>query len=382
MSPQSDGMKVALFGHDERLQSLRGLAAFSVMVGHASLLLPPTPFSIAQGTLFEQNSAVVFFYVLSGFVLSESLRRGGSMRSFGIRRLGRLLPVFWSSVALGTIAAIAMRHAPIAGASAWYNGNFLGIGTSARDIALNVLGLSTTINGALWSIQVELFLIPILPLAVIVTDRLSNVQNLFALIVLCLISDGMLLPISFAHPNIRPIVYLYCFYAGLLIPRVLSSANWCSFAQNGKVVTIELIAAAVLHLLCMHGLFTWQTKFVCDALISAHLIAYVVSSPSVTGILRHHALVRLGDCSYSFYAYGQIILVSVAFAQFRLSPTPWWDTEPTLFTVSTLGGALMIALPLAYASYRWIELSGIELARMLSRSRGTVARTTELPTQV
>jgi peptidoglycan/LPS O-acetylase OafA/YrhL len=382
MPPQSDGMKAALLGHDERLQSLRGLAAFSVMVGHASLLLPPTPLSIAQGTLFEQNSAVVFFYVLSGFVLSESLRRGGSTRSFAIRRLGRLLPVFWCSIVLGTTAAIVMRHAPIAGASSWYNSNFLGIGTSPRDIALNVAGLSTTINGALWSIQVELFLIPILPLAVVVADRLSNVQNLFAFVVLCVISDGMLLPLSFAHPNIRPVTYLYCFYAGLLIPRVLSSANWCRFAQNGKVVTIELIVAAVLHFLCMHGLFTWQTKFVCDALISAHLVAYVVSSPAVTGILRHPALVRLGDCSYSFYAYGQIILVSVAFALFGLSSTRWWDTKPTLFIVSALGGALAIALPLAYASYRWIEVPGIGLARILSRSLGTVARASELPTQV
>jgi peptidoglycan/LPS O-acetylase OafA/YrhL len=365
----ASGMKLTLVAHDERLQSLRGLAALSVMVGHASLLLPQTRFAMVQGTVFEQGSAVVFFYVLSGFVLGESLRRGGGIRFFVIRRLARLAPAAWASIALGIAVAIAMHHGPIEGAGGWFNDNFLNIRTTPRDIALNFSGISTSINGALWSIQVELFMVLILPIAIVVADRMSVTQNLGVVVALCILSDGLLLPAGFAHPQLRPPAHVYCFYIGLVIPQALETAALRPVLQSGRAVIAGLAVVALSHVLSQVGLFQWQTKFVLDALVSAHVVAYVVGSPRAVGLLRHPLLVRLGDCSYSFYAYGQIVLAGSAFALFQQSHSPWWTTQPALFIVGTLGLALAVNIPLAYASYRWIELPGIRLGRDLSMSR-------------
>jgi peptidoglycan/LPS O-acetylase OafA/YrhL len=354
--------------HDERLQSLRGLAALSVMVGHASLLLPQTRFSLAQGTLFEQNSAVVFFYALSGFVLGESLRRGRGPRAFVVRRLARLLPVFWSSIALGVVAASVMRHAPIEGASGWFNDNFLSISTKPHDIIINLVGLSVSVNGALWSIQTEFAMVPLLLLLVPLAERMSNEQNFLVLGLILVICDGALLPYGIAHASARPLAYVYCFYLGIVLPRIIGMSPLKRFLHSGRAVLAGLGLTALFHVLMMKNLFSIPTKFTFDAIVSAQIVAYVIATPRVASFLRAPLLVGLGDTSYSFYAYGQIVLAASAFGLFRISTSPWWEIRPALFILSALAIALAIAIPMAWASYRWIELPGIALGRALTRS--------------
>ena len=99
--------------HSFRLQSLRGIAALSVAVGHsftvmsngriedAHFALRPGNALLAAGeVLVQPNTAVILFYVLSGLVLGESLRRRNAatelrhLCAFAVRRLWRLFA--WS----------------------------------------------------------------------------------------------------------------------------------------------------------------------------------------------------------------------------------------------------------------------------------------------
>src|ERR1700749_3375680 len=108
-----------LENHSLHLQSLRGIAALCVAVGHGFTVMTagrighpefsPRPGNalLAAGQLLVQpNTAVILFYVLSGFVLGEALRRSRAsgeaqhLLAFGIRRLWRLLPVMWLSIIL------------------------------------------------------------------------------------------------------------------------------------------------------------------------------------------------------------------------------------------------------------------------------------------
>lgn len=363
-------MQPVLLGHDERLQSLRGLAALSVMIGHASLLLPLTSTSLLQGTIFEQNSAVVFFYVLSGFVLSESLRRGQCAEVFIIRRLARLLPVFWASIIFSIGAAKLMQHPPFDGASDWFNVNFLSLSTDVHTIVLNLVGVSTSINGALWSIQTELVMAPLLLILVPIVDRMSPMRALGVAALLLIVSDGAILPYAFAHVGARPVAYVYCFYLGALVPRVLGMPGLRRVAGSGSCTAGGLLLAAAFHLLMMRGMFAAPTKFTFDAIVSAQILCYVSTAPRNCSFLKSTWLVRLGDISYSFYAYGQMVLATAAFALFRLSSGPWWKTHSTLFTASALAVALVIAIPLANVSYTYIERAGIKLGGVMSRRRG------------
>jgi peptidoglycan/LPS O-acetylase OafA/YrhL len=263
---------------------------------------------------------------------------------------------------------MTLHHDPIAGASGWFNDNFLAIGTAPATIGLNLALISTSINGALWSIQVELVMVGVLPAALVLANRLSDRQNLGLAVALCIASAAILLPATFAHPQLRPLgAYMYCFYLGLLVPRALAAPALRPFLGSGVAVLAGLGVAAVCHVLASNGHLQWQNKYVLDAWVALQIVAYVASAPRVAAFLRHRLLVGLGDCSYSFYAYGQLVLASSAFALFRLSPAPWWTQWPITFITCALALALAINIPLAYASYLWIELPFIALGRTLTR---------------
>jgi peptidoglycan/LPS O-acetylase OafA/YrhL len=85
------------------LDLVRAAAAFVVLIGHAAQLriyTGPYPF-----TTMLQHNAVVVFFVLSGLVISSSVRHGKvTLKSYTIARIARILPV--SLPALAFSAAV------------------------------------------------------------------------------------------------------------------------------------------------------------------------------------------------------------------------------------------------------------------------------------
>jgi peptidoglycan/LPS O-acetylase OafA/YrhL len=84
------------------LDGLRGIAAITVVVGHAPAIF---------GRMPEFYLAVDFFFVLSGFVLahaySEQLCKGMSAREFMLLRLIRLYPLYILGTAIGFGVALS-----------------------------------------------------------------------------------------------------------------------------------------------------------------------------------------------------------------------------------------------------------------------------------
>src|SRR5215469_805262 len=78
-----------------RLESLRGLAAFSVVAYHA--------YGMRYDTAVTGLAPVVLFFVLSGFVLARSLQKNASPLAFFRNRLFRLFPAAACTVFLLTI---------------------------------------------------------------------------------------------------------------------------------------------------------------------------------------------------------------------------------------------------------------------------------------
>jgi peptidoglycan/LPS O-acetylase OafA/YrhL len=118
-----------------RLQATRGIAALCVTVGHCFTTMvngrieEPT-FQLSGGNallaagqmVFQANTAVIFFYVLSGLVLGESLRRRPGFGGFTIRRAWRLLPAMWLSIAFALAAITLLPAPPLPGATPWFTG--------------------------------------------------------------------------------------------------------------------------------------------------------------------------------------------------------------------------------------------------------------------
>lgn len=89
--------------HFDVLDGQRGVAALMVLLGHASaMMLAP-----AHTLVPRKGLAVVFFFMLSGFVVASAyrdrIRRGMTLRAFMLRRVIRLYPLIVLGVAIGTV---------------------------------------------------------------------------------------------------------------------------------------------------------------------------------------------------------------------------------------------------------------------------------------
>ena len=121
----------------EELDSLRGLAALTVVISHHLIVLPvffnPTnwhghiPVNILKYTplhlLFAGHEAVILFFVLSGFVLSLPFHanKQGPYASFVIRRICRIYLPYIVSVAAAVIMCRLLSRGGIPELSPWLN---------------------------------------------------------------------------------------------------------------------------------------------------------------------------------------------------------------------------------------------------------------------
>jgi peptidoglycan/LPS O-acetylase OafA/YrhL len=372
-----------LEGHAIRLQSLRGIAALCVAVGHtftlmrngriedAHFALRPGNALLAAGELLIQpNTAVILFYVLSGLVLGVSLRRHaaasvrGRLSGFAIRRLWRLLPVMWLSILFAAAAAILMRGAVFAGTTAWF-AQFAAVVLSPTILLENLLGLSYSINSVLWSIQIELVMIALLPPMAWLSGRTS------------LAVDGAIVAALYlgavkfwgAVPNVA--LFAYCFYLGVVLPKFLANDRSARWLGNGFGVIVALVLLVLVEYLYVSGRLWMPYKFLVDAVVSAYLLAFVLLRPDCKGarFLDRPALVWLGDVSYSFYCYAMAVLLVVAWVLLTVVPTPFAtsDLGATIIVLATAGLCVAISLVLAAVSFALIEKPCMAVGRAWSK---------------
>jgi peptidoglycan/LPS O-acetylase OafA/YrhL len=372
-----------LEGHAIRLQSLRGIAALCVAVGHtftlmrngriedAHFALRPGNALLAAGELLIQpNTAVILFYVLSGLVLGVSLRRHaaasvrGRLSGFAIRRLWRLLPVMWLSILFAAAAAVLMRGAVFAGTTAWF-AQFAAVVLSPTILLENLLGLSYSINSVLWSIQIELVMIALLPPMAWLSGRTSLAVDV------AIVAALYLGAVKFwgAVPNVA--LFAYCFYLGVVLPKFLANDRAARWLGNGFGVIVALALLVLVEYLYVSGRLWLPYKFLVDAVVSAYLLAFVLLRPDCKGarFLDRPALVWLGDVSYSFYCYAMAVLLVVAWVLLTLIPTPFAtsDLGATIIVLATAGLCVAISLVLAAVSFAFIEKPCMAIGRAWSK---------------
>jgi peptidoglycan/LPS O-acetylase OafA/YrhL len=148
--------------HMPELQSGRGLASLIVAVHHCSFFYTQseTVHGLAEA-VFNAHAAVIFFFVLSGFVLTRALslkkHSSKSWARFYVSRLFRIYPALWVALGLAIVyhyfIAIGSIYSPKL--SQW----FLSLDSkqiSIKDLAMSALGISTSLMTILWSIKLEL----------------------------------------------------------------------------------------------------------------------------------------------------------------------------------------------------------------------------------
>ncbi|QNI38272.1 acyltransferase family protein [Edaphobacter albus] len=278
---------------------------------------------------FSGHLAVEGFFAISGFLIFASYERSSSLRDYFIKRAARILPGYWLATALclfiafcyGSFHVVRFLFANLIFA------NFLA-GSIPGVFASNP---STGMNGALWTIKIEVMFYILVPFIVWLCRRLNRDVVLWSLFVLSIIYR-----VAMADHNTLALQLpgqLSFFIIGALIHYHLSF-----FEANGK--WFALGAALLWVVYVATGWFVFRPAAVATLTLWASLLLPVVKGPT-----------RWGDFSYGIYVlHWPLIQVVVALGLYRTHP---WAALTLTFL------AIAVAAPL---SWFFVEKPSLALA--------------------
>lgn len=361
------------------LDSLRGLAAL-VVVFHHHLLVLPSLFPYTQNAggwqalltysplhvLWAGGEAVVFFFVLSGFVLSLAVWQGRplDMQVFIPRRIVRLWLPMIISVTLAWLIAALLPAPTIPEASTWLNSIWQAAQwrTYAEHLLLlgNIEPAAMSFTTVTWSLKWEMWGSLLLPV-VLILARYPVGMGIFYVI----LNFTTLIP---PQPGIVGglLTYLPMFVLGATLARYRERIALGVQALH-PVMPPVLLAAALL-LIPAHW-YAYASPGVenrsADTAVlmgAALLIALALGWPALQARLLRPVPLWLGRVSYSLYLYHVLVLAVVVRLGAHALPLP------VLLILS-----LVVSLGVAHVAYEWVERPIMDWLAQHKGSRGVEA---------
>jgi peptidoglycan/LPS O-acetylase OafA/YrhL len=353
------------------LDSLRGIAAFLVLLQHARVMgLDPRPLAsplLERGAhmlmhfsplrvLEFGRAAVLFFFVLSGYVLVRALLRNGSpgLLAFAAQRSVRLLLPVAASVLLsvGLYAALVDDPALLRGAlrdhtlHLWREAP--GLFDVLRASALLITASDPVeLNPVLWSLVHEWRLTLLLPLVLLFRGRVWWLLALgCAGMALGALGSGSENRVQLG-PQFHSTVASSLYFS-------LAIAAGAALAMAGPLpsLTREQRLAGGIAALALFGLASDVAVYIASVL----LIVVAQQPGRFQNLLRRAPLVWLGHVSYSLYlVHAPVLAASVVLLHGAL---PIW---------ACLVVGMVAALAAAEAFHRLVEVPSRDLARWAER---------------
>lgn len=299
------------------LDAVRGIAILLVVVSH---FLPPSLTGGEHGQIVSEYlgyAGVILFFLLSGFLMEQTTISDPSLISFAVRRLARILPMYWVSVLLAQLIA-----GPFDLKTIFSNAIF------ASDVAHTSLMV-----GVYWMLYVEVRFYAIVPFLRLVGDSFIRTVP-FAAIVL-----NAILFTHFGQASHLVLYLTYCL-AGMQI----------SFWRRRKlgllplVICVALVSASASVFTAGHHLVG-----IAPALGCATILFVLSRSPTLP------ALASVGRVSYSWYLLHSLVGMPVAGFLFSHGLNDW------LAAIT----ACCLTLGLSILTFHFIERPAIRVGKLL-----------------
>lgn len=371
----------------EELDSLRGLAALTVVFNHFLNVVPMVYFpeyypdnvfiKILKFTpvhlFWAGHEAVILFFVLSGFVLALPFlqNRQVSYSSFLVKRFFRIyIPYICTLVVAITLNKTISRNG-IPELGMWFNFAWTEKVTWHQVIDhVILLGdfKNYIFDPVIWSLIHELRISLIFPLVMFIIIKWDCKKNLGLAIFLSVVSyyiKKIMLNqynyIDYSSSYIDTIHYLSLFIIGALLAKYKDKLKDLLIANSG--VNLFIFLAAILFYtypwwffindLRLHNYIIndWMTAIGVSIFIILALSSRWISRILNLGILRF-----LGKISYSLYLYHSIVLLSFVNILFGVLPLRY-----------ILLMALLSSFILATFAFYCIEKPSIQIGRKVAR---------------
>jgi peptidoglycan/LPS O-acetylase OafA/YrhL len=337
---------------DHRLEALRGVASLMVCVFHAMHVFASNPQpGLMDALLFTFNpaAAVMFFFVLSGYVLGGSLERDGAIAPYLVRRLFRLVPPFAAAVLFSFACERLLRLDPApSGLTPGFQRLFWPQPTW-DDLWNNLLLGSYSVNGPTWTLYPELLGSLMLPFVVAAHGRIEPKWRwgLFAVIATLL--------------AIGPYHTLLWFYFGCFLVKEFAVL----LAGRQQLAVVSFISGLVgLEIAGTYLEFHTVGIVVPSAIAAALMMGAVVSSRDMLQWTTTAPLRFLGRISFSLYLVHWPIFYVCALVAVVCGPIVPTQTWGNLFVMVT---SVIVAIGIAALSYRFIEAPSIRVGKFVAR---------------
>jgi exopolysaccharide production protein ExoZ len=322
----------------EGLQAARALAALSVAYFHSYVALRafpetaihPIPFLKLWGFL-----GVDFFFAISGYVICLVISRPSfTVRSFAIKRVFRLYPMYWAAMAICALMIWAGKFPdPVT------LGHFLYSMTLLPQHGPPAYSVS-------WTLEREVVFYALAA----ITVPIAGIGGL-AVLLAALAYGGLVFkdPWSFHLVDIQQANFL----GGVL---VFLLSRWVRLWSPVALAAIVAGAGGLTYLwFVQSSIFPFATT-ICLSLVLLGMIH--LELPWQHWTLRW--LVHTGDASYSIYlAHGILFFYSYWFGA-QIAPLPNWMCEPWRF------GSLLVCVLISYATWRFIEVPFINIGNTVA----------------
>lgn len=366
------------------LDSLRGIAALCVIFSHFVFIMQDTPRWIQMANLtpirlfMGGHAAVIFFFVLSGFVLSLSLLNSNKMNysRYLITRISRIY-IPYIAVLLLALLLYYTTYSATAPTNHWWSAPI-----TLKEIFLQFLLIpefnDSGINPVVWSLTQEMRISIIFPLILIAAVKFKWYVNIAMSMGLTALSIAFnyIFPSTYSIPVSTNYFYTL-HYIGMFMVGALLAVNKDKIinkvASLPKVYRFLFFLTGLLFYSYGGGMdkvlekifpakLPW-TDLVADWGNTIGVAIILISALALTklsNVLKAKPLTFLGEISYSLYLVHAVILLS--FIHLFHGTIPLWQL---------LLMVLMVTIPVSYISYLLIEKPARRLGKMVFNKKGS-----------
>ena len=340
------------FPRFEHLDSVRGIAAMLVAFYHSLRPFAEIPRDAGIIAVLNGHTAVLFFFILSGFVLSGSLNARGklnlkSLLGYWTRRFFRLYPLVAFAILFSAFIAIlyttSQAWSPVA---PWVakmielSKNLSGLREYLSCLALHV----SYLNAPLWTIKVELVCSALLPF-LLFADKFFK-RKMFSIPAITIL---LFLYYRFGPENLSATKYLVYFFLGYVAFKLMPFSMRIS-------VSVSIFLLVTFFSMIMAANF-WNLPQVYMTLSLFGLFSLLVPcSPSMLkNLLTTRFMLFLGRVSFSFYAlHWPIMLILLSLMQVCFHPD-FLDNHPFFKGLLLFIASAGVAVPAAALTEKFLE---------------------------
>jgi len=347
---------------EPRLESLRGLAALTVATHHSLAVFvggaysdhPAALATLGHWLLDKMSSpdmAVLFFFVLSGYVLGQSVERDPSYLRYIIRRILRIFPAFVVSVLFAYACLTLIRIEPAPDGLTSFFTTIPWPMPTPQKLEENLALHGAWVNGPTWSIHWEIVGSVLLPVLVYLHRSIGSVLQ----IPLFIAASAF---ISFAKTRAYMLPLTEYFYAGFFLPPLIARY----LPQHWLARTTAFVLG---YWIMLRVSPTDKTLFstIGPASVSGSLmIGAVISSKDFMSWLRGPIFRFLGRVSYSLYLFHWPILYVVTIAA-----VSWGLPQGVLGNWIACLSSVPLVLVVSAFTYRWLEVPFMNLGKRMAR---------------